>query len=248
GRPGAQRLEDVLVGLVRRQHQHPYGVQRAVRADAAGGLQAVGARHADVHEHHVGARRAGQLHRLHAVRRLGDDDQVVGQVEQGAEPGPHHRLVVRQQDPDHGAPPVSGPAATPPWAPGPPSARGAAGAPTGSSAVTRQPPPGSGPATSRPPTEAARSRIPIRPKPSPPVPSPGVPSPGVPSQAARASSAPVPDTPPPSGAVRPWSTPPWRPSSVTSTLSRCPSVLTDTLACRASACLITLVSASCTIR
>ena len=67
-------------------------------------LDAVHRRHADVHEHHVGpGARAARPPR----RRLGlaDHVDVVLRVEDHAEAGPHERLVVDDEDPDHGAPP-----------------------------------------------------------------------------------------------------------------------------------------------
>ena len=64
---------------------------------ARGGPQAVGARHADVHQHDVGALAAHELDRLLAVRGLADDLDVVLRVEQRAEPGADERLVVGQQ-------------------------------------------------------------------------------------------------------------------------------------------------------
>src|ERR1039457_7268178 len=57
-------------------------------ADAPGGLQAVHSRHPDVHQHDVGARTAGQVHRLGAVDRLADHLKVIGGVDQPVEPRP----------------------------------------------------------------------------------------------------------------------------------------------------------------
>src|SRR6266550_908636 len=54
GRACAQRLEDVLVELERRQDDHPDVHQPLVRGNGAGGREAVRARHPDVHQHDVG--------------------------------------------------------------------------------------------------------------------------------------------------------------------------------------------------
>ena len=118
-------------------------VSRAVAA------QAVHARHPHVHQHDVGPVRPRELDRLLAVGGLGDDRDVVLAVEQRAEAGAHHRLVVGEQDRDHA---------------GRPRVR------AGSVASTRQPPLGAGPASSVPPSAAARSRIPRTPLPEPPSP------------------------------------------------------------------------------
>ena len=77
-----------------------------------------------------------------AVARLADHLDVVAGVEDHPEALANERLVVGDRDPDaHDAGPV------------------------GSRAWTRYPPPGSGPASSVPPTSDARSRIPISPWP-----------------------------------------------------------------------------------
>ena len=74
-----------------------------VLGDAAGGVEPVDAGHADVHEHDVGAMLERQAHRLLAVGRLADDGDVVLRVEQRPEAAPHQRLVVGDDDGDHGA-------------------------------------------------------------------------------------------------------------------------------------------------
>ena len=72
-----------------------------VGGDAAGGLDAVEAGHLDVHQHDVRLHAAREPHGRGAVRGVADDLHVVLGVEQGPEPGPHQRLVVGEQDPDH---------------------------------------------------------------------------------------------------------------------------------------------------
>jgi hypothetical protein len=50
---------------------------------------------------HVGALAAGQVYRLLAVGGLADHLEVIGGVEQHAEPRPDQGLIVSQQNPDH---------------------------------------------------------------------------------------------------------------------------------------------------
>jgi hypothetical protein len=73
----------------------------ALGGDLARGGEAVQLRHADVHEHHVGAQRAGQLDRLAAVPSLAHDLHVLLRVEQRAEAGADETLVVGEEDADH---------------------------------------------------------------------------------------------------------------------------------------------------
>jgi len=150
--PGAQRLVDVLVGLEGGQDDDLDPGQVLLGRDAPGGFQAVDPGHPDVHQHHVRALAAGQVHGLPAVGGLTDHLQVLGGVDQDPEPGPDQGLVIGEQHPDHGRTPWAGEAAWPvsvPW--------------TGRRAVTWKPPPGRGPACTAPPAAAARSRIPARP-------------------------------------------------------------------------------------
>ena len=93
---------------------------------------------------------------LVAVRGFAHDVDVVLGVEEGAEAGPHERLVVGEHDADH------------------------ARSPTGIHARTRKPPDGRAAASSRPPSAATRSRIPSSPVPLPVVPLHAVPLGGVP--------------------------------------------------------------------
>src|SRR6185369_8637635 len=94
--------------------------------------------HPHVHEHDVGVELGGEGHGLLAVAGLADDRDVGGRVEDHHQAGPHRRLVVGHQHPDH----------------------------AGSSAWTRKPPP-LGPASNAPPSRLTRSRMPIRPTPEP---------------------------------------------------------------------------------
>jgi hypothetical protein len=73
--PGPQGVEQVLVVVEGREHQHTgRGVGR--RDDPSGRLEAVEQWHADVHQHHVGSGAGRRLDRLEAVGRLGHDRQV----------------------------------------------------------------------------------------------------------------------------------------------------------------------------
>src|SRR6185437_10103503 len=113
--PGTDRLVDVLVGLEGGQDDHLDPGQVVVGGDAAGGLQAVHPGHPDIHQHHVGALAEGQVDRLGPVGGLADDLEVVGGVNEHVESGADQRLVVGEQDADHGRVPswaaAAGPAA-----------------------------------------------------------------------------------------------------------------------------------------
>ena len=98
-------------------------------AESSGGLDAVHAGHADVHEDDVGVQGAGLGEGHLAVTGLTDDLDVGLGLQDEPEPGAQQRLVVHQQDADRH---VRGPA-------------------VGSVAVTAKPPPRRGPALSRPP-------------------------------------------------------------------------------------------------
>ena len=106
-------------------------------AEAAGGLDAVAARHAQVHQHDVRPQPVGERERLVAVGRRADDLDPGEQPEQGGESFADDALVVGDQDAD-----------------------GCVHAGTHSS--TRNPLP-VGPAVSVPPSSSARSRMPVSP-------------------------------------------------------------------------------------
>ena len=143
-------------------------------------VEAVDARHPDVHEHDVGVQVARQLDRLAAPSAASPTHLDVGLgVEQRAQPGPQQRLVVGEHDPDHGRPAVGK------LAHDPEPARAA----TASSRTS-------------PPSAAARSRMPAdavalaAPRPASPTPRPSSstrhdePSPAGASTATSARSAP----------------------------------------------------------
>jgi hypothetical protein len=74
------------------------------RSDAAGRLDAIQARHPDVHEHHVGPGPQHGLDRLEPIRGLSDDAQIVLGLQQPCEAGAHERLIVGDHDTDAHAP------------------------------------------------------------------------------------------------------------------------------------------------
>src|SRR5580700_6354872 len=76
--------------------------QLGVGDDLPGCLQPVGPRHADVHQHHFGLQRAGQIDRDRPVRGLPDDLNVGRRADDVPETGPDESLVVGEQDLDHG--------------------------------------------------------------------------------------------------------------------------------------------------
>jgi hypothetical protein len=93
----AQRLEDVLIQLERRQDDDLRLGQAGVSDDLAGGGQAVEHGHADVHQHDVGAFPLGEQDGLFAVTGLADHLDVGLGVEQRAESGTDKCLIIGQQ-------------------------------------------------------------------------------------------------------------------------------------------------------
>src|SRR5919198_6629800 len=141
-----ERLEEVLLAVVHREHQRPQLGPTAL--ELGGGLQAGEARHRDVRygEVHLGGER--QAHRLAAVAGLGDHREVGFGVEHHAQAAADHRVVVGEQD-----------------------ARGQRDAhamPSGNgmSRRTSVPPAGTGETVSLPPTCSARSCMPAIPLPT----------------------------------------------------------------------------------
>ena len=110
--PRAERLEHVFVGLERGQDHHPDTCQSIIRGNPAGGFDAVGAWHPDIHEHDVREQTLGQGHRCLAIGCFADNFDVLLACEDGAKAGPDERLVVSQQNPDHGLLPVGNVART----------------------------------------------------------------------------------------------------------------------------------------
>src|ERR1035438_9129808 len=79
-----------------------HATEAGVGGDLAGRFEAVGAGHADVHQHHLSAQGAGEGDGCRAVGGLADDLDVGGYADQNSEAGPDEGLVIGEQDPDHG--------------------------------------------------------------------------------------------------------------------------------------------------
>ena len=94
-RAGLEGVEEVVVAV---EGRHDDDVPEVVGDEVAGGLDAVHPRHLDVHQHDVGAGRAGPFDRLEAVGGLADDLDVVLDREDHREARPHHGVVVDEQD------------------------------------------------------------------------------------------------------------------------------------------------------
>src|SRR5690606_13953738 len=151
-RTRAQRGEHVVVDVEGREHHDAGAVRRHLVAEDGGGrLDAVHDGHAHIHEHDVGPEAARLRERGGAVVGLAHHLDVGLRVEDRHEPHAEHRLVVDDEHPDaHEAfsrAVSSGVAAY--------AAR----------ATTRNPPPGSGPCSSTPPTHVMRSIMPRMPCP-----------------------------------------------------------------------------------
>jgi hypothetical protein len=84
--PCPERLEDVLVEIEGREDGHAHARERGIGRDLAGRLEAVHARHADVHQHDVGRVGPDPRDGLGAVSDFADDLDVVGVLEQRTEP------------------------------------------------------------------------------------------------------------------------------------------------------------------
>ena len=138
---GTQRVVDDLVEVERRQHEHARA--RLADDDLPRRLDPVHHRHAHVHEHDIRCELECERDRLAAIGRLTDDLEPGHRGEDHPEAGSHELLVVCDEDADH---------------------RSLA---YGSAARTAKPPSSRGPASSSPPTMAARSRRPTSPLPVP---------------------------------------------------------------------------------
>src|SRR5262249_51992190 len=113
-----------------------------------GGLDAVHAGHADVHQHDIGDVFSAGPHRLGAVGCGGDDVEVGLCVEQVGEAGADDLGIGGDADADRG------------------TGHAGSSALAGSTASTTKPPPAAEPVRSWPPTAAARSRMPSSPCPA----------------------------------------------------------------------------------
>lgn len=93
-----ERLGDVFGGLRRGEHEHAGTVRNL--PDASQRLDAVDALHGDVEQADIGAKFAPQPHALCTVTGLADDAEARLGIEQVGEAGPHHRVVVDEQQAD----------------------------------------------------------------------------------------------------------------------------------------------------
>jgi hypothetical protein len=101
--PGGAGLEGghdaCLLDEARDRHDLHVGV---IGLDARGRVDAVDARHQQVHDHDVGLQRGRGLDRGVAVGGLTDDLEIVVQGEEIAHAPPNHRVIVDEQDADPG--------------------------------------------------------------------------------------------------------------------------------------------------
>src|SRR2546422_395946 len=97
---GAQGLRHVLLGGVHREDQHA----RAGRlfGDAGGRLEAVEARHRDVHDDHVGTVAAHEVERFAPVRRLRNHLDPADLAQHGADPLANQGVVLGEQHAQRG--------------------------------------------------------------------------------------------------------------------------------------------------
>jgi hypothetical protein len=93
-----QGAEHQLVGVERRQHDHRRRV--GLRAQQARGGDAVGLRHADVHQHDVRAMAIDGCEHPAAVVGFADHLDPGGSGEQHPQARAHERVVVDEHDPD----------------------------------------------------------------------------------------------------------------------------------------------------
>ena len=97
GGAGLERLEEVLLVVVHRQHQDAH--RRRAPGDLPSRLQPGHPRHGDVQDGQVDVPAPGELDGLGAVAGLGDHHQVGLAVQDQPQPAAHQRVVVGQQDP-----------------------------------------------------------------------------------------------------------------------------------------------------
>ena len=133
-RPRLDRPADVARPAEGRDDQGPHAGQLA--SYGRGGVDAVEAGHLDVEQAHLGPRGAGGVDHLVAATDLRHDLEVGLEVEQRGQRATHERLVVGEQQPDHGR------------------------------ATSTRVPGAAGPTARVPPAPVTRSRMPRRPLPS----------------------------------------------------------------------------------
>jgi hypothetical protein len=99
-RARTQGLVDVLVEVECGEDEHAQRTRPQVQ-HPPGGLEAVDARHADVHEHDIGAISAREFQCGASVFHVGGDLDVALRLEDHAQAAAHERFVVGDQDTDH---------------------------------------------------------------------------------------------------------------------------------------------------
>ena len=160
-RPGAQRLEHVLVEVEGREDQHGDRIGDARPGELSGRLDAAHARHAHVHQHDVRAQPPREGHGLAPVARLAQHLDAA-RLEDHAEAVSHELLVVGDQHPQRHGPACSGMRAAtrkpPPGGPRRPACRPRARPARASPPDHALPPPGRGAAPGRRRAPRARTR------------------------------------------------------------------------------------------
>ena len=101
GRASTDRGEDLLVRLVRGQHQHP---PQPLGDQLRGRVDPVEHGHPQVQEDDVGHKPPGLGQGLCPVRRLPDNLEVLGVGEDAHDPGPDDGVVVDHEHADHETP------------------------------------------------------------------------------------------------------------------------------------------------
>ena len=151
GGAGPQRLQHVGIGAVHREDDRAR--PGMVARDQRRRLEPVEPRHGDVHQHDRRVVRGNRVERLAPVAGLEHRRDLRQAFEQRAEPGPHERVIVGEQDGvAHDATAGSGPADA------------GAEAASGMRRQTVVPRPGAESTSRLPPANAARSRMLTRPR------------------------------------------------------------------------------------
>src|SRR5699024_5529 len=101
GRSETDTLENVLFLVEGREDDHARGLESGVGADATSGVDAVGAGHTDVHEHHIWFVLPCLGYRFFSGGGLGNDLDGRVRPEQGTQSSTYKVLVVGDQYPNH---------------------------------------------------------------------------------------------------------------------------------------------------
>ena len=95
---GFSRSGCVLVGLVRREHQHHDRVGCSdLGEDFLGGLEPADARQVHVHEHEVWPQLAGRCDRVLAGLHLADHLEAIGELDDGSRDVAERGLIIDDQ-------------------------------------------------------------------------------------------------------------------------------------------------------